>query len=414
VISPVRHPSAIHTVTARHWGVVFLLCLGMVIAYVDRTSLSVAITLPEFRNYFGLSNTQRGLMNSAFFWSYALLQVPAGWLVDRYGVKYPYAVGFFCWSLISAATGMAQTLAQLFTLRLLLGAGEAVVAPASLRWIRMNIPESRRGLAIGIYMAGTKIGPAVGAPIAAYLIAGFGWRSMFLITGLMCVLWLLPWLGLVHRDGGEKGHSHAAGSEQHQPFARVLLSPALWGIVIGTFAYSSYLFFCLTWLPAYFNEQRKVPLALMGIYTMFSFSGMAIMTIISGWMADRIINRGADAVKVRKTFTIVGLLLAATEVFGATAHSAEVALFFAVFSLAGLGVATANYWALTQTVIPGNAIGRISGVQNMASNLAGVAAPIATGWLIDSTGSYEAPMQAIGGLLIVGAMAYWLLVGRSK
>jgi ACS family D-galactonate transporter-like MFS transporter len=414
VISPVRHPSAIHTVTARHWGVVFLLCLGMVIAYVDRTSLSVAITLPEFRSYFGLSNTQRGLMNSAFFWSYALLQVPAGWLVDRYGVKYPYAVGFFCWSLISAATGMAQTLAQLFTLRLLLGAGEAVVAPASLRWIRMNIPESRRGLAIGIYMAGTKIGPAVGAPIAAYLIAGFGWRSMFLITGLMCVLWLLPWLGLVHRDGGEKGDSHAAGLEQHQPFARVLLSPALWGIVIGTFAYSSYLFFCLTWLPAYFNEQRKVPLALMAIYTMFSFSGMAITTIISGWMADRIITRGADAVKVRKTFTIVGLLLAATEVFGATAQSAEVALFFAVFSLAGLGVATANYWALTQSVIPGNAIGRISGVQNMASNLAGVAAPIATGWLIDSTGSYEAPMQAIGGLLIAGAMAYWLLVGPRK
>jgi ACS family D-galactonate transporter-like MFS transporter len=147
---------------------------------------------------------------------------------------------------------------------------------------------------------------------------------------------------------------------------------------------------------------------------MFSFSGMAITTIISGWMADRIITGGADAVKVRKTFTIVGLLLAATEVFGATAQSAEVALFFAVFSLAGLGVATANYWALTQSVIPGNAIGRISGVQNMASNLAGVAAPIATGWLIDSTGSYEAPMQAIGGLLIAGAMAYWLLVGRSK
>ncbi len=385
----------------------------MVIAYVDRTSLSVAITVPDFRSYFGLSNTQRGLMNSAFFWSYALLQIPAGWLVDRFGVKYPYALGFVFWSLVSAATGFSQTLTQLFTLRLLLGAGEAVVAPASLRWIRVHIPESQRGLAVGIYMAGTKIGPAVGAPIAAYLIVAYGWRSMFFITGLMCVLWLIPWLFLVPPDNTEQGHSLTSEPNQDQPFARVLLSPALWGIVIGTFAYSSYLYFCLTWLPAYFNEQRNVPLKLMSLYTMFSFAGMAITTVVSGWLADRIIARGSDPVTVRKTFTIVGLLLAATEVFGAGAQSAQAALFFAIFSLAGLGVATANYWALTQTVIPGAAIGRIGGLQNMASNLAGVAAPIATGWLIESTGSYEAPMEAIAALLVIGAMAYFFLVKRS-
>jgi ACS family D-galactonate transporter-like MFS transporter len=328
-------------------------------------------------------------------------------------VKYPYALSFVCWSLISAVTGLAQTLTQLFTLRLLLGAGEAVVAPASLRWIKMNIPESRRGLAVGIYMAGTKIGPAVGIPIAAFLIADYGWRSMFLITGSMCFLWLIPWLSLVPRDDRREHLQRQTQAGQGPPFSQLLLSPALWGIIIGTFAYSSYLYFCLTWLPSYFNEQRHVPLKLMSLYTMFSFSGMAITTILCGWLADRIIARGSDPIKVRKSFTIAGLLLAATEVFGAAAQSAEVALFFAVFSLAGLGVATANYWALTQTVIPGAAIGRISGVQNMASNLAGVAAPIATGWLIDSTGSYEAPMQAIAVLLVVGAMSYCLLVNRS-
>src|SRR5215210_2242949 len=103
----------------------------MVIAYVDRTALSVAIAVPEFRHHFGLTDSQRGLLNSAFFWSYALLQVPAGWLVDRAGVKYPYAIGFLIWSFVSAGTALTRTVSELFVVRLLLGAGEAIVAPAS-------------------------------------------------------------------------------------------------------------------------------------------------------------------------------------------------------------------------------------------------------------------------------------------
>ena len=386
----------------------------MVIAYVDRTALSVVIAVPDFRSFFGLSDSQRGLMNSAFFWTYALLQVPAGWLVDRMGVKYPYAVSFVFWSVVSALTGMAGSVSQLFGLRLLLGAGEAVVAPASLRWIRVNIEEKQRGLAMGIYMAGTKIGPAVGAPIAAYLIAAFGWRAMFFVTGLASLVWLIPWLLLVPADRRATAAPPKAGqpAKPDAPFWTVFRSPAIWGILIGTFTYSCYLYFCITWLPAYFKEQRNLSIELMGLYTMFSFAGMAITTILCGWIADRLIVRGGDPVRVRKGFTITGMLLAATEVFGAGNVSAEVALFFAVFSLAGLGIATANYWALTQTVVPGGAIGRIGGLQNTASNLAGVVAPILTGRLIEATGTYEAPMQAIAVLLVIGALSYALLVRR--
>lgn len=401
------------TSAARTWSIVVLLCLGMVIAYVDRTSLSVAIAVPDFRNYFGLSDSQRGLMNSAFFWSYALLQVPAGWLVDRVGVKYPYAASFLFWSAVSAATGFARTVTQLFTLRLLLGAGEAIIAPASIRWIRMNVAERQRGLAMGVYMAGTKIGPAAGVPVAAFLITHYGWQMMFYLTGLVSLLWLLPWLSLVPRDE-VKPQLPATNVQTGPPFWEVFKTPTIWGIILGTFCYGCYLYFCLTWLPAYFKEQRKLPLELMALYTMFSFAGMAVTTIISGWAADRLIARGRDAVTVRKTFTIVGLLLAATEVFGAVAGSPELALFFSIFSLAGLGVATANYWALTQTVVPGTAIGRIGGLQNTASNLAGVAAPIMTGRLIETTGSYEAPMEAIAILLVIGAASYAFLVKRES
>jgi MFS family permease len=333
-------------------------------------------------------------------------------VVDRAGVKYPYAASFLFWSIVSACTGFARSVTQLFIFRLLLGVGEATVAPASLRWIRMNIDERQRGLAMGIYMAGTKVGPAVGAPIAAFLIAAYGWRAMFYVTGLISLVWLVPWLLLVPREEPRPA-ARSTGAAQESPFLQVLKGSAIWGIILGTFCYSCYLYFCLTWLPAYFKEQRQLPLELMGLYTMFSFGGMAVTTIISGWAADRLIARGRDPVRVRKSFTIAGLLLAATEVFGVTASSAESALFFSIFSLAGLGVATANYWALTQTVVPSAAIGRIGGLQNMASNLAGVAAPILTGWLIDATGSYEAPMEAIAVLLVIGAASYAWLVRRA-
>ena len=128
-------------------------------------------------------------------------------------------------------------MSQLFFVRLLLGVGESVISPASLRWIRMNIDEKQRGLAMGIYMAGTKIGPAIGAPIAAFLIAAYGWRAMFLVTGLASLIWLIPWLILVPRD--ETPRSCRAGDAKADvPFCQVFRSPAIWGILIGTFCYS--------------------------------------------------------------------------------------------------------------------------------------------------------------------------------
>ena len=135
----------------------------------------------------------------------------------------------------------------------------------------------------------------------------------------------------------------------------------IWGTIIGTFCYMYFVYFCMTWMPAYFVERRDLSLNSMGLYTFFSFGGMAAMAAVAGWAADRMIARGGDPVPVRKGFTIAGFLMASTEVIGALSDSVTVALFFAVFSLTGLGLATANYWALTQTLIPGGAIGRIVG-----------------------------------------------------
>jgi MFS family permease len=383
----------------------------MIIAYLDRTNLSVALAAPEFRAIFNLSDNDRGLLNSAFFWSYALLQIPAGYMVDRWGVKKPFALGFLAWSLISAGTALASSFYQLFGLRLLLGAGEAVVTPAGMRWIRYHVPEKQRGLAVGIFFAGAKIGPAIGAPVAVWLMRLYGWEGMFLVLGLGCLVWLIPWMTLVKDDDRAiEAQAARAPGATNVAFGRVMNSPAMWGILIGTFCYNYFNYFCMTWLPAYFVERRGLSQEAMGEFTMYAFGSMAIVATAAGFAADRLISGGRDPIRVRKAFTLAGFLVASTEIFGALSDSNTVALTMAVISLAGLGLATANYWALTQTLMPGAAIGRVAGAQNMASNLSGIAAPIITGWLKEWTGSYDAPMIAICFFLLLGLSSYLFLV----
>lgn len=400
--------------SSRIWTIVGLLCLANIIAYVDRTNLSVAIATKEFRNFFHLTDAQRGDLSSAFFWSYAFLQIPAGALADRFGVKMPLAVGFLLWSIVSAVTGWTDLLWQVFLLRVLLGIFESVITPGGMRWMRFNIDEKNRGLAVGLFFAGAKLGPAIGTQASVFLLQHFGWREMFAILGLGSLIWLIPWWLLVRDDDRqiESAQIKASGTAA-VPFADVFKTPAIYGILIGTFAYNYFNYFCMTWLPSYFVDNWKMDLNQMGWFTAFSFTGMAIVAVVAGAVADKMIERGMDPIKVRKGFTVAGLIVASTEILGVMSGSPTIAVIFAVVSLSGLGLATGNYWALTQSLMPGAAIGRITGVQNFASNLSGIVAPLLTGRLVAMTGSYQAPMQAVAGLLIAGVLAYVFLVRRS-
>ncbi|HET9319123.1 MAG TPA: MFS transporter [Bryobacteraceae bacterium] len=406
---PVQEP--VHS--SRRWTIIALLNAGMIIAYVSRSNLPVALALPDFIKSFHLSDVDRGTLNSAFFWAYAALQIPAGWIVDRYGVKWPYALSFLFWCIASAGTVFTRSVAQLTALRVILGVGESVVAPASYKWIRFNFEEKERGLAVGLYMAGTKIGPAIGPPLAVWLIVHYDWRMMFLILGLGGLVWLIPWIALVQNDARRPAKDESKAPASPIGFGRLLASPVVWGTVIATFCYMYFVYFCMTWMPAYFVEQRHQSLAKMGLYTFYSFAGMAVMAALGGWAADWMIRRGGNPVTVRKWFTIAGFVIACTELIGARASSLTMAVTFAIISLSGLGLATANYWAITQTLFPAATIGRMAGVQNCAASVAGIVAPIASGWLKQRTGSYEAPMNAIWIVLIVGILSYLTMV-REK
>ncbi len=399
------------------WPVVGLLSFGMIIAYFDRVNLSVA--LPGMAGEFGWSETQQGLAMSAIFWTYTALQIPSGILVDRYGVRTPYLIGFLLWSVASAATALTGALSVLVAFRLLVGIGESVVTPSSMRYIRLHFDEKHRGLAVGLYMTGTKIGPALGLPICAALVAAVGWRGMFLIIGAVSLAWLLPWLMWVKKDDiaavprSKQPSGPATDATQRISAGQIMKSPVMWGIIIGTYCYMYFVYYCMTWMPTYFKQAHGMSIKEMGWYGGVAFGGMAAVAALAGWAADWFIKRGHDPITVRKTFTIGGFLLAATQTFGVYTDSTSVMLFFAVFSLCGLGLATANYWALTQTLIPGGSIAMVVGIQNTAANMAGIVSPWLTGWMIDKTGAFDAPIKAIGVWLVLGVVCYLVLVRRK-
>jgi MFS family permease len=395
---------------ARRWIIVCLLSLGAIIAYCSRTNISAALAYKPFVEHFQLSNIDRGLMTSAFFWSYMLLQIPTGWIVDRYGVKIPYAISFVVWCLASAVTGLTRTVTELATLRVLTGAGEAIVTPASFRWMRQHFGENQMGLAVGVYMLGTKIGPAIGVPLAAWLIALYDWHTMFLLVGLVGMLWVIPWLLLVKNDRPKV----APGPKKAKatlPFRNIMASPVVWGSIIINFCYNYFVFYCMTWMPAYFVEQRHVSLTKTGLFSFFSFAGIAIVALLAGIAADMLIKRGGNPVTVRKWFVIGGFTLACTELIGVRAATVDGALFWSVVSLSGIGLTTANSLALCRmTLIPPQAVGLVTGVQNVSTSLAGIVSPLISAWLLDVSGGYQAPMLAIFFFLIIGALATAILL----
>jgi len=394
-----------------HWTILALLALGVLISFVDRSSISSALADVSLVKKFSLDSVDRGWINSAFFWSYGAFQVPMGWVADRYGVKWPYAICFALWCIATALMGTASTLEGLVVMRLLIGVAEAIVIPASYRWIRNNFDERRNGLAVGLLAMGNKLGPAIGAPVAAWVIVAWSWKVMFIATAMLGLLWLVPWLLLVRNDlPSRETLKRADRAARTVSLGSILVSPVVWGGMITNFCYGYFTFYSMTWMPAYLVEQRGLSLAQSGLYTFFSFLGIALVAALAGWAADLMVARGGNPILVRKGFTIAGFFGGSTVLLGAYAHSLDVALFWNVLSLSLLGLATANNLVLSRlTLIPRQAIGLVTGVQQLATSLAGGVAASLSGWLLHVGKSYDLPMMVILVFLLIGAAATAIL-----
>ncbi len=390
----------------QRWLLVGLLFSGMLINYVDRGNLSI-VAVPLMKE-FGISPTMMGTLLSAFLWTYACLQVPAGYLVDRFGLKWTYAGAFVFWSLASAAAGMAGSFQQLLLLRMALGVGEAVAPPASLAFIRQNFREHEQGIPTAIYVSGMTLGPAVGALLGAALLSTWGWRFLFVVTGLGALVWLIPWLCLA--PAGKIVTRPKTSTSGPFPWKLLFAKPTFWGITAGAFFYSYYSYFCLTWLPSYLVMERGYSFLKMGLYTAVPYVGTVVVSFTSARIADKLIARMGRPMHIRRLFVAAGFLLGSTILLLLVFQSSEAVLIILMFSLFGIGLASSNYWALTEAISPAPLVGRIIGYQNMIASVGGFCAPILTGFLVDRTRNFSLSILFAGGALLVGLAAYLVLL----
>ena len=282
---------SLYAVASGETALLILLTVSVAINYLDRGALSVAA--PLIITDLSLSPAQMGLLFSAFFWSYSSFQLVAGWLVDRYSIKWIYAGGYLIWSLATAAVGLVHGLPALLAARLLLGVGESVAYPASSKIIVRYFPEERRGLANALVDAGAKLGPGFSTLLGGLTVATYGWRAMFLVAGLVSLLWLVPWLLIAKSDSPV-----ARATEPEGPGWRELLRCSqVWGTSVGMFSLGYVLYFVLSWLPSYLVSERGFSMNAMAVLGSIPFWGMAVSSIVGGWTSDRWIRSGADPAK---------------------------------------------------------------------------------------------------------------------
>jgi MFS family permease len=384
---------------------VTLLFLSAAINYIDRGSLSIAA--PALSAEFGLAPTQLGLLLSAFFWSYALCQTFAGWLVDRFSVAWVFGVGYLIWYAATLFSGFAQTMMALFVLRMFLGIGESVAFPAYSKIIVAAFPTEKRGLPNSLVDAGTKLGPAIGSLIGGFVLADFGWRALFIVLGMGSLLWFIPWMIWAPRDAKSVREMQRGGPGMLD----ILRKRQAWGTFLGAFSYTYAYFFLLTWLPSYLVQERHLSLSTMGILGSIPFVVSAISAVLCGWASDRWIRAGGTPTRVRKTFVVTGLLLSMATLPSAVVPSLTASMLLLNLSYVAFGMYASNHWAITQTLAGVEAAGKWSGIQNTIGALAGVVAPIITGWIVETTGGFFWAFLSPAALAIAGACSYLFIVG---
>ncbi len=386
-------------------GVLILMVISVAINYIDRGSLSIAA--PLLSTELMLSPAQLGMLFSAFFWSYALLQILSGWLVDRYNVIWVMAIGFFIWSVATAATGMVNTIGILFLLRLLLGVGESVAYPCYSKIIVSNYPEHQRGLANSLIDAGTKVGPALGTLIGGILMARFGWRPIFIFLGLGSLLWLPAWFRWTPKGSiqGQKVAGDGPG------FKEILAQRAVVATSIGHFSGNYFWYFLLTWMPYYLVRERGFTMDTMAIVGSLAYFVTAISTTVTGWLADRAIASGQTATRIRKRCTITGLTLASVVMAVVIIPGSAASMAILIFACLSYGIFASSHWAIAQTIAGPSAAGKWSGVQNSFANMSGVAAPAITGFVVNKTGQFFWAFAVAAVVVLIGASAYAFLLG---
>ncbi|MFC4113761.1 MFS transporter [Nonomuraea zeae] len=402
---------------------------GLVINYLDRASLGVA--LPFMGETFNLSKTEEGMILAAFFWSYDFFQLAAGWFVDRYGPRKTFTFAAVWWSLFTSLTALASSFVSLFGVRLLLGVGESPAATTSAKVVARWFPRHERALATGIWDSGSRVGGVIALPVVTALIAWLGWRWTFAVIGVIGLLWALGWWRTYRdpqdhpkiteeelaylREGGARWEGDDDEDTAKIRWRDLFRYRTIWAMMLGFFCLNMVVYFFLTFFPTYLVEEREFSLLKLGLFG--ALPGLVAIggEWLGGWLADRRISRGDSVTRVRKQFIAGGFLVSTVIGLAVWVPDAWMALALLSVAYAGSTFAAANIWSLPADVAPADRhVASIGGIQNFASNFAGIISPIMIGVLVDRTSSFTVPLMVIAGVALLGAFTYAVILKRVE
>ena len=414
--------------TKARYIILFVLFVSTALNYLDRTNIAVAA--PLLKEDLHLNAFYLGLVFSAFGWTYAIMQIPGGFILDKFGARLTYGVALIVWSLFTVFQAFARGFGLLFGLRLGLGFSEAPAFPTNNTLVATWFPKQERALATGVYTAGEYVGLAFLTPLLAWIVSAFGWQAIFVVTGVIGLLFVPVWFKLVRdpqnnprvneeelryiREGGGLGED--TGEKKKLTWSRVkvlLKRRTLWGIYIGQFGITTTLWFFLTWFPTYLVNAKHLSIIDAGFYSMVPYIAAFIGVLFGGAFSDWLIRRGFSTSVGRKTPIIIGLLLACTIVLAN--FTSSIGLVITIMSVAFFAQGMSGIsWTLIGDVAPKELLGLAGGIFNFAGNLSGIVTPIVIGAIVGESNHFGGALLFVSCIALIGAMSYLFLVGKVE
>jgi sugar phosphate permease len=396
------------------------------ITYLDRVNISTVA--PVISKEFNFDKITMGLIFSAFVWSYALFQIPGGWLGDRLGPRRVLTAIVGYWSIMTALTSFAAGWLSFTVIRFLFGAGEGGAFPVATRSMQLWFPRQERGLVQGVSHSASRIGAAIAPPLVVAIMTTLGWRWVFYICGAIGILWSVLWYWAyrnmpeeqesVSRDElayirgvDEKGNVKPALIEKTAtvPWGTLFRSPNMWAIMCAYFTYVYCLWIFLSWLPSYLVEYRHFSLVKVGIFASLPLWAGVVGDTVGGVAVDWLLVKTGNTKLAHRAVAITGMLgCAVFMVPAAMTEDPYTAVYCLTAALFFLECTIGPSWAVPMHV-GGKYSGTVSGAMNMAGNIGGALSPTVFG-ILAQYGSWVAPFVVSAVLLVLGAAvwAFWL------
>ena len=403
------------------WWIVWTLFGSTVINYISRQTFSVLA--PVITQELHLSHTDLSRVFSAFQISYAGMWLVGGVLLDIIGTRLGLALAVIWWAAVSMLTGLANSMLSFSVFRFLLGIGEGCNWPGASKTVAEWFPAKERGVAVAIFDSGSSVGGAIAVLAVPWVAILLGWRYAFVLSGLLGILWLIPWLTFYHplerhpRVTSQERAVIEAGRDTETVSARrgvgrwlsLLNQSNVWGIVLGRSLTDPIWWFYVFWLPQYLSDARGFSLKQIAVFAWLPFVAADIGNFTGGFASGFLIKRGMPAVRARKWVCVISSLPILAGIPAATSRNAYWAL--ALISVAVWGYAAWSTMGLTfpSDLFPQDVVASVTGLSGLGAGLAGVLFTLVVGWLVDSYSYYPAFFAAATIPLIATAFVLLLI-----